>query len=278
MSVYGHDFDLARRLHVWLDPIGVMVREINGWQQRGRTYAIFDPYGSVNHHTAGPQGSVAPSLGICINGRSDLPGPLCNVHQQRDDVVNVVAAGVSNHAGPGGWQGLRGNQSVFGLEVEHCGTEVEEFSQRRWETSCRVHAAFLSGLSNPNPALTSQHFEWGAIQGKIDFVARRLYGGADGFRNRVAELLRTGPGGTAPVPAPVQRPKDEDMALCIRGDKTGEWWVTNWQTKRYIPNIEEHNNVAWHTRANGGIYATAADGGPIVLPQAIVDDLPVVKP
>jgi len=68
------------------------------------------------------------------------------------------------------------------------------------------------------------------------------------------------------------------MALCIRGDKTGEWWVTNWQTKRYIPNIEEHNNMAWHTRANGGIYATAADGGPIVLPQAIVDDLPVVKP
>ena len=107
----------------------------------GRDYATFNPYGSVNHHTAGPRVGIAPSLGICINGRSGLPGPLCNVHQQRNDVVNVVAAGVANHAGRGGWQGMSGNQSVFGLEIEHCGYPDEPFDERRQDICQRIHEA-----------------------------------------------------------------------------------------------------------------------------------------
>lgn len=197
MSVFGPDLDLVNRLHRFLDPIGVRVQEIDGWQGRGRTYATFDPYGSVNHHTAGPREGVAPSLGVCINGRAGLPGPLCNVHQQRDDVVNLVAAGVANHAGRGGWAGMSGNASVFGLEVEHCGYDDEPFPERRWQISCAVHAAFLSGLGNPDPAKQCQHFEWSA-EGKIDFVRSLLPGGAQGMRNRVAELL----GGAPPVPGP----------------------------------------------------------------------------
>lgn len=204
MTVYGPDLDLANRLRRWLDPIGVAVVEIAGWQTRGRTYATFNPYGSVNHHTADGQGDQ-PSLGICINGRSDLPGPLCHVHQARSDHVNLVAAGVANHAGPGGYAGLSGNASVFGLEVEHRGYADEPFSQRRWETSCRVHAAFLSGLSKPDPAKMCQHFEWSS-QGKIDFVRALLPGGAQGMRDRVAQLLRDGPGGTTPPP-----PGEDDM-------------------------------------------------------------------
>jgi peptidoglycan hydrolase-like protein with peptidoglycan-binding domain len=209
MSVYGPDLDLGNRLRQWLSPMGVAVVEIDGWQSRGRTYATFDPYGSVNHHTAGPRGGVAPSLGVCINGRAGLPGPLCQVHQQRDDVVNLVAAGVANHAGRGGWQALSGNQSVFGLEVEHCGYPDEPFSQRRWEISCAVHAACLSGLSNPNAVMNCQHFEW-STEGKIDFCKPLLdqYGGAAGMRNQVAHLLATGPqaGGGTPAPQPPQPP------------------------------------------------------------------------
>jgi peptidoglycan hydrolase-like protein with peptidoglycan-binding domain len=205
MGVYGPDLDLANRMRNWLNPIGVQVVEIDGWQSRGRTYATFDPYGSVNHHTAGPRVGVAPSLGICINGRSDLPGPLCNVHQQRNDVVNVVAAGVANHAGRGSWQGMSGNQSVFGLEVEHCGYPDEPFDDRRLDISYRVHAAFLSGLEKPNAVMQCQHYEW-STEGKIDFVKQLLPGGADGFRNSVATLLGGGipaPGpGPAPGPAP----------------------------------------------------------------------------
>jgi hypothetical protein len=217
MSVFGPDLDLLRRLHVWLDPIGVQVNEVAGWQQRGRTYATFDPYGSVNHHTAGGIGGVAPSLGICINGRSDLPGPLCNVHQQRDRVVNLVAAGVANHAGPGSWRGLSGNQSVFGLEVEHIGSAGEPFSNDRWDISCRIHAAFLSGLGSPDVGRHCQHFEW-STQGKIDFFAGLLPGGAQGMRDRVAHYLATGPG-AQPQPKPpapaIDYWKDDNEMLYI---------------------------------------------------------------
>lgn len=194
--VYGYDTDLANRLRQWLSPIGVQVVEIDGWQSRGRTYATFNPYGSVNHHTAGGPG-LAPSLGICINGRAGLPGPLCQVHQQRNDVVNVVAAGVANHAGRGSWRGQSGNASMFGLEIEHRGYDDEPFPERRLDIACRVHAAFLSGLGNPDPGMLCQHFEWSA-EGKIDFVRTLLPGGPNGFRDRVAALL----GGTAPAPVP----------------------------------------------------------------------------
>ena len=220
MAVYGPDLELANRLRYWLDPIGVRVIEIAEWQTRGRTYATFDPYGSVNHHTAGGRTGVAPSLGICINGRARLPGPLCNVHQQRDDVVNVVAAGVANHAGAGGWKGLSGNQKVFGLEVEHCGYQDEPFSERRMDISLRVHAAFLSGLTRADPEYTCQHFEWGAVQGKIDFCRPLLRGGPEGFRYQIAQLLHKGPG-NKPAPAPSE---EIDMTPGQCRDKEGHKW------------------------------------------------------
>src|SRR5262245_58324550 len=76
------------------------VRETKGWKLRGRpTQGPFNPRGSVNHHTAsGPAPPDAPSLGIVVNGRPDLPGPLCNVLQSYSDKAIVVAAGVANHA------------------------------------------------------------------------------------------------------------------------------------------------------------------------------------
>lgn len=200
----GPDLDLLRRLHHWLDPIGVAVVEIDGWQTRGRTYATFNPHGTVNHHTAGPRTGDEPSLGICINGRSDLPGPLCNVHQARSDHVNLVAAGIANHAGGGGWMGLSGNQSVWGLEVEHCGYPDEPFPDRRYDISCRVHAAMLDGLPNPDPGMNCQHFEW-SDEGKIDFC-QPLLPAAPTFRNRIAALFASGPG------AEPEPPKETDMA------------------------------------------------------------------
>ena len=79
---------------------GLNVVEVNGWRTRGAEG--FNPRGSVDHHTAGPRKGNAPSLGVCINGRADLPGPLCNVLVGRDGTCYVVAAGRANHAGAGG--------------------------------------------------------------------------------------------------------------------------------------------------------------------------------
>src|SRR5690606_16095746 len=97
---------------------GLNVVEVNGWQTRGSS--VFNPGGSVNHHTAGSRHNSIPSLNILINGHGSLPGPLCNVAQSRStqynsgqafDDVYVIAAGRANHAGLGGWSGLTGNSS-----------------------------------------------------------------------------------------------------------------------------------------------------------------------
>ena len=179
----GRDTNLANRLRA----AGLRVVECSGWQSRGSS--DFSPRGSVNHHTAGPSSGATPSLNTCINGRPDLAGPLCNVMQSREpdgnDIAYVVAAGRANHAGSGGWKGLSGNSSVWGLEIEHTGTSP--LSQGRQQIAARIHAAMFGG----DPSMVCQHFEW--TSRKIDAAT-----GVDpnAFRQMVAA------GGQAPVPPP----------------------------------------------------------------------------
>lgn len=153
-----YDLGIADRLRAYgLDPV-----EIDGWQTRGSSH--FSPQGYCWHHTAGARSGNAPSLGVCINGRRDLPGPLCNVFQARDNTIYVVAAGRANHAGRGGWRGLSGNSSVFGLEVENVGTSAEPWREDQIHTMCLVAAALLDGRP---VELACRHGEW-APRRKVD--------------------------------------------------------------------------------------------------------------
>jgi hypothetical protein len=118
---------------------GLTVELVPGWERRGSD--SFNPGGSVGHHTAGSSRGTRPSLGICVNGRSDLPPPLCNTFTDRNGVAIVVASGRANHAGRGGFRGLVGNSSVFGHEAEDEGDGLWTPAQR-WAFP-RVHAAHL---------------------------------------------------------------------------------------------------------------------------------------
>jgi hypothetical protein len=138
---------------------GLTVVEVAGWQTRGASY--FNPRGSVNHHTAGSARGTAPSLlGVVHGFRGSAPGPLANVLQSREadgnDKFYIVAAGVANHAGKGGWTGLRGNSSVIGLEIEHTG--LSELLPFRKQLAARFHAAMATGRWSA--AMVCQHFEW----------------------------------------------------------------------------------------------------------------------
>ena len=156
----GRDLGIADRLRA----AGLNVVEVAGWQGRGSD--SFNPRGSVDHHTAGPRSGNAPSLGVVVNGRSDLPGPLCNVLVGRDNTCYVVAAGRANHAGSGGWKGLVGNSSVFGVERENVGTGAEPWRPDQTETAAKVHAALISA-HGANPSLVCEHKEWAPTR-KID--------------------------------------------------------------------------------------------------------------
>lgn len=141
---------------------GLKVVEISGWQTRGpelnestKTQVI-----SVAHHTAGARSGNAPSLNICIYGRSDLPGPLCNVLLGRDNTCYVIAAGKTNNAGPGSWKGLTGNGNTLGLEVENVGTSDEPWTRAKLEAVAKILWVFQRFTSQPSVGRVCHHKEW----------------------------------------------------------------------------------------------------------------------
>lgn len=187
------DTDILRRLRKF----ELHVVEYVGWQTRGDDDP-FSPRGSVDHHTAGGRNGNAPSVGICVNGRTGLAGPLSTGHQARDNTINLLAAGRANHAGSGGWKGLVGNSSMWALERENVGTGVEPWHPNSFETAARFHAACLSPRGNAD--FVCLHREW--TSRKIDSVDTN----GNRLRARVAELLRLD--GVTPTPQP---PKEDDM-------------------------------------------------------------------
>lgn len=148
---------------------GLRVREVRGWKTRGRPYS-FSPRGVVFHHTASNKNSgPSPALAICVNGRADLPGPLCNVMIGRDATVYVIAAGRANHAGFGGpWRNVpkdSGNSYTAGVEVENNGVG-EPWSDEQLRACDLVFATLLVGLRHSESWLCG-HKEWAAHR-KID--------------------------------------------------------------------------------------------------------------
>jgi len=112
---------LPTALRAW----GLDVVEVTGWQTRRRP-GTFAPLGVLIHHTAGPRGKDAPSLQVCIDGRRDLAGPLCQILVARSGKVYVISVGRCNHAGIGGpLAGMvpvdAGNRLLVGIEAENDG-------------------------------------------------------------------------------------------------------------------------------------------------------------
>jgi peptidoglycan hydrolase-like protein with peptidoglycan-binding domain len=167
---------------------GCRVVEVNGWQTRGSS--TFSPKGVVAHHTASSsRGGDAPALGICINGRSDLPGPLCQVLISRSGICYVIAAGRANHAGTGGYRGLSGNSSVFGIEAENNGVG-EPWSKAALDAYERCAAAMLD-ITNRGSEWLCAHREW--TSRKIDPTGINM----DQFRASVGRRLNN-PGTSQP--------------------------------------------------------------------------------
>lgn len=152
----SRDTGIADRLRA----AGLKVVEVDGWRERGAD--LFHPVGSVDHHTGNPNLSTsAPSLRVCINGRSDLPGPLCNVMVGRDNTCYVVAAGRANHAGKGSWHGYEGNANMYGVERENTGSPATEpWREDQTVVAAKVHAALLKGVGSPSADLVCLHREW----------------------------------------------------------------------------------------------------------------------
>lgn len=174
----------------WLRNAGLAVVEVDGWKTRGSS--SFNPGGVVCHHTAGGPSGDIPSLRVLIHGRSDLPGPLCQIGLARSGTCYVVAAGRANHAGSGGWKGLVGNSSVWGIEAENRGTNAAEPWKPAQLEAYHVLAAVLQEhtVKGPDEDYVCGHKEW-APNRKVDphtlsmsefrAIVAAILGGEGGF-------------------------------------------------------------------------------------------------
>ena len=166
-----------------LKAAGLKVNTVGGWETRGKPQ--MHPKVVVLHHTAAPPGRNAPSLQVVIDGRSDLPGPLCHVLIGRDGVCHVIASGRAHHAGTGQWFGVTGNSNAIGIEVENVGTPAEPWKPALVETMVRCAAACADAADIP-PRMVCGHKEW-APRRKVDPHSLSL----DDIRARIDRLLST---------------------------------------------------------------------------------------
>jgi hypothetical protein len=229
----AYDTGIANRLRFF----GLKVVEVNGWQTRGNPN--WNPKGSVDHHTAGPRTGNAPSLNVCINGRSDLPGPLCNVLIGRDNTCYVIAAGRANHAGTGGWGGLTGNSSVFGVERENVGDGSEPWTLQQYDVAAKCHAALIASVGQRSE-LVCEHKEW-APRRKIDAY------GVDGAVMRQLVKDRLTPHPTVPPsppapPAPAPSNPDAEFLKAVADAAKGRPVIREGDKGPWVKDLQEGIN------------------------------------
>lgn len=121
---------------------GLPVVEVAGWQTRGHG-ELAAVQTIVCHHTANAASAPGdyPSMGIVVNGRPDLEGPLANLGLGRSGTVYVIAAGVAFHAGAT-WSTSQDNWHSIGIEAEHDG--LSPWPPAQYDAYARLCAALIA--------------------------------------------------------------------------------------------------------------------------------------
>lgn len=220
-------FSLTWLAQVLLDA-GLKVAEQPGWRDRGRG-DVGPIKGVICHHTAGALNGNMPSLGVIINGRSDLPGPLSQLALGRDGTFFVVAAGRCNHAGAGNWQGFTaGNTNFIGIEAENTGhtsgPKADPWPAVQMDAYHRGVAAILKKI-RANAIMCAGHKEYALPQGRKPDPNFDM----NQFRQQVAAIM----GGTAPASSVIPAADGSGRPTLRRGS-TGEL-VRSVQAKLNVP-------------------------------------------
>jgi hypothetical protein len=205
-------FTLTWLPQVLLDA-GLKVAEQPGWQNRGRG-DVGTIKGVICHHTSGPLKGNMPSLGVVVEGRDDLPGPLAQLCLGRDGTYFVVAAGRCNHAGAGSWQGITtGNSSFIGIEAENTGEikgpKVDPWPAVQIDAYRRGVAAILKKIK-ANAIMCAGHKEYALPHGRKDDPSFDM----NDFRLQVSAIMA----GTAPSPSVIAATDSTGRPTLRRGD------------------------------------------------------------
>lgn len=239
--------DLADKLRHYTAPDGskLTVIEAEGW--KSRTYDAAGMAGNIGvlwHHTATASASAmttgAPTLNMCINGRSDLPGPLANIVFRRGGEIYVIAAGQANHAGRGSVFGTyqnAGNYYLIGIEMESSGTS-DDWTEAQRRVAPYLAAALDKAYSNGGDYYQIGHKEY-SYEGKID----PAYWDMDSFRSEINDILSSEPAhAVAAVTSSTEN--EEEMS-------TEEFFTTKrpaWGNRSLDEVVRELDRNTWNTK------------------------------
>lgn len=160
--------EFARAYKRGMEAHGIRVDEYQGCYSRGngQTSAY---EGIVNHHTGSDYGT---GLSVLLNGRSDLPGPLCNVCTWPDGHQTLIAAHPGNHAGASGGRSMGPlpttrsfNKRVWGNEIMYPGAKA--MTREQYRAAIIGSAVVCAILRRPNTEWARGHAET-SVTGKWD--------------------------------------------------------------------------------------------------------------
>ncbi|WP_063735647.1 peptidoglycan-binding protein [Streptomyces sp. RTd22] len=196
----------ADRLLKALRDEGLTVHEVRDWRSHNRNSQ--GEWGPVNgvmiHHTA--SSGTDSSVGLCYDGRADLPGPLCHGVIDKKGEIHLVGNGRANHAGPGDNDVLNavinetelpsdneadtdGNARFYGFECVNLGDGDDPWPEEQKLAIEKVSAALCRAHDWSEKSVIG-HLEW--QPGKSDPRGFTM----DGMRTRVGERLGAKPEGT----------------------------------------------------------------------------------
>jgi hypothetical protein len=157
---------------LWLADVarsaGLHVFEVDGWKTRGN--ANLSPQVLICHHTGDSlSAGNAGGLGVVVNGRTGLPGPIANYFLARNGDVYVVASGISNNAGVGnariiGRTDINQNYQTVSIEgVNNGGSEP----WNNYQAYVKLVTAILK-YKQWDISKIIAHKEWALPQGRKD--------------------------------------------------------------------------------------------------------------
>lgn len=162
--------NLAHRLRA----AGIEVIEDEGYRTRGHD-GPFNPVGVLNHHTGASAKAWSRSKRLAYarwmfrEGRSDLPGPICNGALGPDGEFYLGALGRSYHAGTAAASGTvkagDGNTMYFGIEWMLSG--FESIPAEMMAAAITINAVITEEFTQTSVGTISCHYNT-SVTGKWD--------------------------------------------------------------------------------------------------------------
>ena len=137
--------DLHRLAEIW-QGLGLTVREMTGWEDRGHSANVtFEVLGC--HHT----GIAIDGDRILRDGDSDLEGPRCNVALHANGDVVLVASGLAFHFGKATWP----NGRSLGVEATGPQKTGPRFPNRDAYVALAAGFCIFKGNADPRKVVKS---------------------------------------------------------------------------------------------------------------------------